>query len=396
MTDVAAKKIFMDRIEKLFSLLAQKGVPYDTAVIISKVNQYYFTGTLQDGLLVLQKNGQYTFFVRKSFARAIAESPLDQIYEMSTYRDMQSILPTDLGDTYIETEIMPLITLERLRKYFTIHRILPLDKILSSIRAVKSDAEIAIIAESGRNHQYVMENIVPTLLREGISETDFAAKLYSEMVQRGHHGVSRFSMFQMEMIVGQIGFGETSIYPTNFDGPGGMLGMSPAVPLLGNRDRCLRKGDIVFVDVGYGMLGYHSDKTQIYSFGQHPAESVCKIHRACMNVLTKAAALLLPGNRPSEIYREAMDNLPPELENNFMGYGKNRVSFLGHGVGLYIDEQPIIAPGQEEPLSENMVIALEPKCGIEGVGTVGVEETYVVKKTGAICLTGSAKEIITI
>ena len=394
MFDHPTAEILEERIHKLFEHLRKAGEAFDTAMIIGKVNQYYFTGTMQDGVLVLRREGTAAFFVRKSYDRAKMESPLDFIYKMNTYKDMRSVLPEDLGSTYVDTEVVPVALLERIRKYFVLGEIHSIDRILLGLRAVKSEYELTFIRESGKQHRYVLETLVPEILREGMSEIDFAGELYMRMLKLGHHGVSRFSMFQIEMIIGQLGFGDTSIYPTSFDGPGGMLGMSPAVPLLGRRDRYLRKGDIVFADIGYGIMGYHSDKTQVYSFGAPPAPEVLGIHGACLDVMRKAEGMLRPGKLPADIYRECMSGLPECLSKNFMGYGNEGVRFLGHGVGLQIDEFPVIANSRSGPLMENMVIALEPKCGIEGVGTVGCEETYVIKKDGPECLTGGAREII--
>lgn len=388
------RQMLEGRISKLFEHLRKAGASFDTAIIVSKINQYYFTGTMQDGILILRREGTAAYFVRKSYDRARLESPLDCIYEIKTYRDILAHIPQNLGNTYMETEIIPQAMLERIKKYFTISEIHAIDKIIMGLRSVKSTYELEFITESGRQHQFVMETIVPSLLKEGMSETDFTADLYSSMIKLGHHGVSRFSMFQTEMIIGQIGFGTTSLYPTSFDGPGGMMGLSPSVPLLGRRDRFLKKGDIVFVDAGYGILGYHSDKTQVYSFGAAPAPEVNAIHNACRDVLERAAAMLTVGRIPAEIYQESMHELPSMLSKNFMGHGREGVKFLGHGVGLQIDELPVIAKGHSTPLHENMVIALEPKCGIEGVGMVGVEETYVVTAGGPVCITGGAREIM--
>lgn len=390
-----SKEELEQRILNLFSSLDKAEQRFDTAIIISKVNQYYFTGTMQNGILLLKRDEKVFYFTKKSYERAKQECPLDIVYMMASYKDMLDMIPSDLGSTFIETEIMPIATLNRLKKYFTIDEIHPIDGLVLSLRAVKSEYEIEIIKESARQHKYLYETIIPQILKEGMSETDFAAELFSEMLKLGHHGVSRFSMFQMEMVIGQIGFGENSIYPTNFDGPGGMKGMHPAVPIFGSRDRFLKKGDLVFVDLGFGINGYHSDKTQIYSFGVNPSNMVSEIHNACKDILKKAQKLLKVGSLPSEIYMKATENLPACLSKHFMGY-KESVKFLGHGVGLHIDEMPVIAKGINNPLKENMVIALEPKCGIEGIGTVGVEETYVIKNSGAVCLTGGAKEIIVV
>jgi Xaa-Pro dipeptidase len=384
------------RIATLLQTLRQDARGFDTALIYNRVNQYYLTGTMQEGLLMLRGDGSVAYFVRKSVERARLESPFDIIRPIATYRDILRERPANLGVTYIEMETMPVATLERLRKYFTMDAIHPLDSILARQRAVKSPFELALIREAGRQHRQLMEEIIPGLLHEGMSETDFLGDLYASMIKLGHHGVSRFSMPQLEMIAGQLGFGESSIYPTNFDGPGGMLGLSPAVPLIGSRDRLLRRGDLVFVDIGYGYGGYHSDKTQVYSFGAPPPANAVATHRACMNVLAKAAGLLVAGASPAAIYQEAMSDLPPELADNFMGYGRDQVKFLGHGVGLYIDDLPIISAGYKLPLEPGMVIALEPKCGLAGIGMVGVEETYLVTADGPQCLTGGCREIITV
>jgi Xaa-Pro dipeptidase len=385
-----------NRIAKLCKALTRASSDWKTAFVINKVNQYYLTGTMQDGIFILKKDGSYAYFARRSYERAKIESPLINIYQMESYKDVAKIIGEKCGKTYIETEIVTLGIMERLKKYFNIDEIKPLDKILFGIRSVKSPYEIYWMEESGKQHQYLLENIVPAMLTEGMSEADFTALLYEKMISLGYHGVSRFSIFQTEMVIGQIGFGESSLYPTSFDGPGGMLGMCPAVPIIGNRERRLKKGDLVFVDIGYGVNGYHSDKTQVYMFGAVPSDEAVKAHGACKDIQQKAASLLKTGLIPSKIYNTVMSEIDSSFLENFMGFGSRKVKFLGHGVGLNIDEYPVIANGFNEPLEENMVIALEPKKGINGVGLVGVEDTYIVTSDGGRCITGGGKDIIVV
>ena len=120
--------------------------------MIGRVNQYYLTGTIQDGVLVLRKGGDVRFFVRRRFERARAESPVDEIYPMASYRDMREQLPQDLGRTFIETDQVTVAMMDRLRKYFSFAEILPLDPVLLSLRAVKSPYELAFQREAGRDH----------------------------------------------------------------------------------------------------------------------------------------------------------------------------------------------------------------------------------------------------
>jgi len=84
-----------------------------------------------------------------------------------------------------------------------------------------------------------------------------------------------------------------------------------------------------------------------------------------------------------------MAGLEPAFLENFMGFGDRRANFLGHGVGLQIDELPILAEKFDEPLEAGMVLALEPKKGIPGVGLVGLEDTFVVTPQGGRSLTGT-------
>ena len=237
---------------------------------------------------------------------------------------------------------------------------------------------------------------MPEILHEGMSEAQLFGELYSAMMDLHYQGVVRFSGFGTEMQIGQMGFGTTTLVATCFDGPGGMQGASAVVPSVGGRDRLLAKGDLVFVDIGYGYNGYHTDKTQVYSFLGKLPDHALKLHEECIAVQRKAASLLAAGNIPSEIYAEILSSVSPELSENFMGYKNRRVSFLGHGIGLVVNEWPVIARGFDSPLTENMVIALEPKAGVAGVGTVGVEDTYVVGRSGGECVTGGGRSVLEI
>ena len=380
------------RIEKLCTAISKRNPEWDTALIISRVNQYYFTGTMQDGLLVIKRNGTAQFFVRRSFTRAGEESPLVQsqlcaIYPMESYRDAAQVLGNELGETFVETETLTMGVIGRLKKHFNMN-LYSVDDICFEVRAVKSQYELCLMQEAGRLHKVLLDEVVPSILREGMSELELTAEMYSKMLNMGYHGVTRFYRYQTEMIAGQIGFGENSLVDTNFDGPGGMRGMCPAVPIIGSRDRVLKKGDLVFIDIGFGIHGYHSDRTQIYMFGDTPSEEVIEAHRKCIEIEKRTAQLLKPGNIPSEIYNSIMEELDSDFLINFMGFGDRRAKFLGHGIGLHVDEPPVIANGFNIPLQENMVIALEPKKGVAGVGMVGVEDTYIVTPNGGKCITG--------
>ncbi len=369
---------------------------WELAAFLGRVNQYYFTGTMQDGVLLVSRDGEAVFWVRRSFERACEESLFPDIRPMKSFRDARQAMPGTAAwqAIHLETELVPLALVQRLRKHFSCTEIASLDTQIGWVRALKSPYELAILERAGAIHRRILEDEGPALLREGMTEAEFACELYRLMVREGHEGTVRFNRFNVDIAVGQLGFGENSLYPTSFDGPGGCRGMGPAAPVLGSRDRKLRKGDLVFADIGCSVEGYSTDKTMTYMFGQRLPEEAIAAHQRCVELQNRLASLLKPGAIPSEIYARAMQSLDPVFLTNFMGSGSRQASFLGHGVGLQIDEPPVIAEGFDEPLVEGMVLALEPKKGVPGIGMVGTENTYLITPEGGRSITGSHPGLI--
>jgi Xaa-Pro aminopeptidase len=382
------------RMDRFIVLMDKENPGWELLVIFGNINLYYFTGTMQDGMLLVPRDGEAEFWVRRSFERAREESLFPEIRPMGSFREAAKERRTFPEAVYLETEIVPVALFRRFRKYFPCRDAHPLDAQVAKVRAVKSAYELSLLERAGEIHRYVLEDWVPGILQEGMSEAGFGSAVFSAMVREGHHGIVRFGRFNCEIVVGQIGFGESSIYPTCFDGPGGCYGMCPAAPVLGSRDRKLKSGDLVFIDNACGVDGYQTDKTMTYMFGRSLPREAIAIHECCLRIQDEMAALLKPGNIPSGIYASVMESVEPAFLENFMGFGSRRAQFLGHGVGLQVDEMPVIAPGFDEPLQEGMVLALEPKKGIPEIGMVGIENTYIVTRSGGRSITGNSPGLI--
>ncbi|MCX7986997.1 MAG: Xaa-Pro peptidase family protein [Bacteroidales bacterium] len=384
------KEELRNRMQRFIKLMNKENPGWQYALIVSKTNMYYFTGTRQEGMLLISSDQEPVLWVRRSYERAREESHFDHIMPMSSFKDAAAFHQIKSFDTlFVETEILPLAYLERFRKYFPFDKVKSLDLQVSKVRAVKSEYELAQMRQSGAIHRFVLEDSVVKVFREGMSEVELIGELYRILLQHGHHGVTRFSMFDTELGVGQVGFGVASLHPTSFDGPGGNYGISPASPFMGSPKNLLKKGDLIFLDVACGYNGYHTDKTMTYMFGRSLDSKTIDIHKRCVEIQYHIAELLKPGNVLSEIYEKIFANLDEEFLQNFMGFGSRSVKFLGHGIGLTIDEWPVIARGFDEPLMENMTFAVEPKKGIPGVGMVGIENTFVVTPSGGVCITGN-------
>jgi Xaa-Pro dipeptidase len=382
------------RIARFREQMNKSNPGWEITAIFSKINQYYFTGTMQDGVLFIPRYDEAVFWVRRSYERAVEESEFPLIKPMGTYRDPASLMVNLPGTVYLEKEIIPVAMLERFLRYFPFSVIESADSQISKVRSVKSEYELSLMRQSGKIHQRVMEDLVPGMLREGMSELEFFCDMFIAFINEGHQGIVRWGMFGAESILGHAAFGVSSLYPTSMNSPSGNYGMSPAVPINGNPDRRLRNGDLVYIDTGCGVGGYHTDKTMTYMFGRPVQDEAIEAHRQCVEIMDKVTSLLKPGAVPSVIYNEIIDSLSPGFLENFMGFGKSTVKFIGHGIGLTIDEPPVIAKGFDEPITEGMVFAVEPKKGIPGIGLVGTENTYIVTEQGGISITGDNPGLI--
>ncbi|MCL2790267.1 MAG: Xaa-Pro peptidase family protein [Desulfobulbus sp.] len=381
------------RIARLQCRLQAKSV--DGALIFDPLNMYYYTGTIQQGIVFVPTEGEPAFLVRRSYERAQLETPWRRILPLQGFSQLPAIL-ADLGLAAnilgVAETTLPVAVFHALTKALPKSAFMDISEVLSMVRVVKSEYEVGLIRTAGILHGQVYDAI-PAMIRAGMTEWELGAEIHKKIMSLGYTGIARFVANGMELFMGVISFGESGNYPTASVGPGGQTGLSPAFPLVGG-NRKLGRGEPIFVDVGFGYEGYFTDKTRIFSLGAPPAAAL-DAHKICLDIQEAVRDRLKPGAIPSRIYQEILDEFvhPRGFAENFMGFGGNRVPFLGHGIGLAIDEFPAIAGKIHTPLEANMVIVLEPKKGLPGIGLVGVENTFLVTNQGGENLTPGADEL---
>jgi len=367
---------------------------WEICAITGGVGMYYLTGTICDGMVLIRRGKDAVLWARKSYERAVLESEFGEIRSMTSFRDIAAAV-SPLPDTlYLDMSAATLEWYGLLSKYISFDKVLPVDGVMLGVRAVKSPYEIAIMRRAGSVIDRLLREELPGFLHSGMSEADLGADMLLLFLKNGYHGVSRFSMRNADVLLGHVGFGTSPLYPSVFNGASGIAGLCPAVPVLGSRDVRLKAGDLVYIDIGFGLDGYNVDKTLIYSFGEIQPERVRDAHNHCLELEKLAVSMMRPGAKPSEIYNSVLQSVRPDLRDCFMGAPGRTVNFLGHGVGLYVDEFPVLAKGFDQPLECGMTIAVEPKISVDGCGLTGSENTYLITESGAESLTGEPQEII--
>ncbi len=379
------------RIQRLQGKLSESDL--EGCLILQTTDLFYFTGTLQNSVLWVPAEGAPVLAVRMSFERAKVESAIESIVPMRSYRQLPELfgLSGPRGKVGMELDVVPVSVHAKISESIPASEIVDIASMIRGIRAVKSAYELAQIEGAAAIHRQVF-SLVPSLMKEGMREIDLAIKLDAEYGARGHAGPIRLRAWNQEFYAGVVSAGVSANCPTSFDGPDGMEGVNPASPQMAGH-RTIVRGEPVIVDFVCVHNGYLADKTRIYCIGEPPVEAV-EAHKLALEIQEGIAADLKPGAIPEKIYDRAVEAAGSSpWGETFMGYGENKVSFVGHGVGLELDELPVLAARFREPLSEGMTIAVEPKFFLEGIGAVGVEDTFVVEKDGGRKITDFPAEI---
>jgi Xaa-Pro aminopeptidase len=158
--------------------------------------------------------------------------------------------------------------------------------------------------------------------------------------------------------------------------------------------RKIGRGDPVIADIVGGYAGYLSDKTRTYVIGDL-ASDMADAHRFVLDLNREMESMLKPGVLCSRIYGRALELAGESpYASGFMGIGDGQVRFVGHGIGLELDEMPILAGGFDIALEPGMTIAVEPKIFFPERGGVGVENTYLINASGYEKLTEYPEDVV--
>ena len=347
-------------------------------------DRYYFSGSLQDGVLLIPAQGEPDYFVKKSLERARVESPLSpQSYPgkkalLARVGELAKKMGSSIG---LAMEITPASTYHMLLQSLSGFTIRDIGAIVRNQKAVKSDWEIEQVREATDQALSIFEHMAD-YLRPGITELEFTGAIEGKLRAIGHGGPLRIRRIGMELAMITAVSGDSACYPTNFDGPVGGEGPYPSTA-AGAGWRLIQNGDTVMADLVTSYNGYHADNARTWFLGESPPDRAVRAHAFCLECLDRLESAIRPGRTCAEVFVEvdqwAKKTGEPE---GFMGFGENRVKFFGHGVGLELDEMPVIADRIKLVLSPGMVLAVEPKAFLPGIGPVGVENTYHVTENG--------------
>lgn len=375
-----------DRIKRLQSRM----VDMDGAILFQSVDMCYFSGTAQDGLVYIPKDGDPVVMMKKSLERARQESPLE-VRPLKSMRNLKSDLDVPSGATIgLEMDVLPCNFYFRVSSALKGSKFVDVAETIRHIRSVKSDFEIGLVREAARILQEGFESI-PDYLEEGMTEVDLMCRLESFMRSMGHQGSLRFRRFNSIVPLGHVMSGPEAAFPSFLASPTGGRGTSLVFP-QGAGFRKIKRNEPIFVDTVGIYNGYIADATRIFSIGKLDVE-LEDAYYAALQVEEALAQELHHGKTGKELFELSV------AQGTRLGYGSylggppgNKCGFVGHGVGMELDEYPVIGP-LDHTILENMTIAIEPKMIYPDKGVLGVEDTFLTTANGACRMTKISQEL---
>lgn len=382
------------RVSALQKKMGEKGI--DFSLILQNADLFYFTGTLQRGYLCIPQDGKPIFFVQKYYDRAIRESPL-QCIKVKGMKALPNLLPdygiegTRVG---LELDVIPVSLFDRIKGLFGDWEALDISEEIKEIRSIKSAFEIQQIKQSGTIIDHVF-TAVSNHLREGMTELELDGILVSIGRAAGHQGLVRMRGFNQEMMNIYVLSGDNACTTSFGDTPLCGLGATHAIA-QGSSFKKIRRDEPIVIDYGGGHNGYVTDETRTFVIGEL-RDHLKRAYQVARSIIDAVESSAKPGDVATGIYERTKEIADEEgLGPYFMGHGEGQVAFVGHGIGLEVNEWPIIGRGFRRPLEPGMVFAFEPKFVFPGEGAVGVELDYIVKEDGLERVTHFPTDIVSI
>ena len=362
----------------------------DGCLLTMNMNLYYVSGQVFNGYFYLPAEGRPYWFVKRLTIPEtnqvhVIRKP-EQIPDF--FRDLNLAMPRKL---LLEADELSYNEYIRLQHVFRAEATGNASALIRHIRMIKTPWEIEQMRISARKHEAVYREI-PACYRPGMRDIELQIEIEKRMRVHGSLGYFRAFGSNMDIFMGSLLAGENAGEPSPFDFALGGTGMHASGP-LGANGTLLREGTTVMADMSGNYTAYQTDMTRVFSIGKLP-DRAYRVHRVALEIQARMERTAKPGVPCAELYRDALAMAGQEgLEDCFMGT-RFQAKFVGHGVGLEINELPVLTTRSKDILQPGMTFAFEPKFVLAGIGAVGLENTSLVTDSGVEKMTLLDENII--
>ena len=384
----------MHRIETLQKTLADHSLV--AAFLLYHRDVYYYAGTARPASLVVTPDDA-VLFVRRGVDWLGDEPKLSDVREggLGSILDWLKAKGIQTGNAGIEMDIVPADMYVKLKMLLPGLEFVDVSTFIIEQRLIKDKDEIKSIREACRMVEQSHKHL-PDILKEGITELELSAELESVARRNGHETFAVLrKRLETEMGYALILSGDST---RTIGGYGQVVtgrGLSPAFP-YGPSKRKVKQGDVVVFDIAGLSQGYHSDLARTYCLGK-ASDWMLEAHAALVTIQSTILDVAKPGVSADRIYQAAVKKAEEMgWTDYFQGCGKQKGQFVGHGLGLEIDEPPLLSPKDETVIRENMTFTTELFIVHPQFGEVKLEDTLLITKDGPELLTTLERRLIEI
>jgi Xaa-Pro aminopeptidase len=383
------------RIRNLQQRIAAEGI--DAALLVYSRDVLYYTGTAQPACLAVTPDG-YTLYVRSGLDFALRDVfiPREKLAEERRPEKVLAALLTGLAGKPLrvgtELDIVTAEQLEALRRAAPGVEFVNVSPVTLEQRKVKEPGEIEKLRRACDAVHAGHEAVLATL-REGVTELELAAAVENAHRLAGHEGVFFIRLPDFFMSRGPIGAGPnlSRISGVVYTITG--VGLSPAVP-AGPSRRPIGRGETVVVDIPTLVDGYHADQTRTYCIGE-AGQCIHALYGDLLAVADHLIGEIRPGMTGRDVYRLARQKAEGlGRTREFMSFGAGKASrILGHGIGLELNEPPILSEHDTSAIPDGCVVALDLHVMSEAGGVVKLEDMVLVGRDGNEVLTKTPRRL---
>jgi Xaa-Pro dipeptidase len=369
------------------------------AILFHSRDVYYYSGTAQPAYLVVLPD-DYRLFVRRGYETARLESGYDKeriIKGTSLEAIVQKMFPGEDRGTKVGTEMDVLTALQArgMEQVLGMRELVDISGEILDQRTVKDALELESIRKAC-SAVHAGHIAAMSCLRSGMSELELAAAVENAQRLAGHEGCFFMRVPDFVMSRGPLASGpnlrQTSGTLFTLSG----VGLSPAIPTGASR-RIIEGGDMVLVDIPTCIEGYHADQSRTYAVG-HAEQSALDLFQCLRGVADCLINNLRPGMTCGEVFSLAMTKAEAlGIGDSFMKFHSGaKAHFVGHGIGLELNEPPLLAGNNGTVLKAGMVLALEMHLMEPGGLTLKLEDTVLIIPNGVEILTSSPRELMVV
>lgn len=379
----------LKRIEDLQHRMVYAGI--DVVMLSYSRSVLYYAGTVQPAVLIVTLD-DYHLIVTSGFDSAAEETwiALDHVRPGNGYKHAKEWLGKQgvkAGRLGLELDVIPTVLYFKIAEIFPRMTVSDVSRVILEQRKIKDAKEVEDTRDACRmvhqGHLRILE-----VLRQGMTELELSAEVEHAHRKAGHEGLYFVRQFDFFMGRGPVASG------ANLSRIAGKVqsitgvGLSRSIPLGASRKE-IGIGEMIVVDVPTICNGYHSDQSRTYVLGKAP-EGCKALYQGLKEIADRVIEELKPGMRSDHLYELAVGFAEErDLEPFFMRIGRDRkkIPFIGHGVGLELNEAPMLSPRSNDILEEGMIFALEMEMTNGPSEVVKLEDTVLMTEAGPELLT---------